>query len=252
MPHDLNHHRARKGQTPMDDELYTVAEAARLLGYSDRRVREFLRNGTIQGHRPTPRGKWLVSADEVRRFKHPPAGTDAPRDDAETGDTRAPSSASTAGFRYMDGESPAITETERQHLQELLGLVAEWKDDLRDLEFEVARARRVLRAHRTFEGNCLRASRGKDGSIRTRFQIEDKVLFGALREHFTGNEMWQEWESLKQGIDREATPFHKSDDAAPEEFDLVIAISQMVQHLEAARFLSVLPGSCDICRDYRR
>jgi len=52
-----------------NNKLYTISEVAKGLGYSQRSIRDMLKQGWIQGTRVKPRGKWLISGSEINRFK---------------------------------------------------------------------------------------------------------------------------------------------------------------------------------------
>lgn len=52
----------------VDGERYSAKEAARILGLSDRRVKQLLEEGRIKGTK-TPEGRWLVDARSLNAFR---------------------------------------------------------------------------------------------------------------------------------------------------------------------------------------
>jgi len=50
------------------DELLTVKEAARALGYHPNHLRRLLRRGVVRGHK-LPSRRWLITHREVQRVK---------------------------------------------------------------------------------------------------------------------------------------------------------------------------------------
>lgn len=139
-------------------------------------------------------------------------------------------------------------------------LVDAWTEFLRNLGSEISRLRSALKHRHPYHSEHLSASVSPGGELEIDFRLESSVLFRALQEHLPNSPMWDEWNSLREGIRHQTRKYLKHRGyrrgrrAATEVdgFDLTISTAQMVQHLEVIRMSGHLPGDCAICRQYRQ
>jgi excisionase family DNA binding protein len=61
---------------PSRERMYTVKDLMKILGYSDKTIRNMLKQGEILGERIKERGRWLVPENELDRFKKEGPGKD--------------------------------------------------------------------------------------------------------------------------------------------------------------------------------
>ncbi|MDP3955160.1 MAG: helix-turn-helix domain-containing protein, partial [bacterium] len=64
-------------------QVYTIAQAAKLLHYSERTIRQMCRDGRLSGaHKLTGGRKWLIPKDSIQnKIEEPQRKTDEPRRD---------------------------------------------------------------------------------------------------------------------------------------------------------------------------
>lgn len=157
-----------------EEDTYTAPQAARVLGISDRRVRQMLEAGELEGARDAS-GKWWISqrvVHEVLEERGSPRGQRSPPTEASTGaggastgTNRAPDDRESVrelmsrveDLSYRLGRSEARAElTERAE-----STLREERDRLvRELEEERAERRRLAERLEQYEGERQEPSAG--------------------------------------------------------------------------------------------
>ena len=92
-------------------DFLTVQQAARQLGYSDRRVRQLLNEGRLQGHKVDLGRKWLIAREQIGRLSHTRHGPTEPGTDQQRGDNLHQEELQSLLSKWLEYEEEATLES---------------------------------------------------------------------------------------------------------------------------------------------
>ena len=248
-----------------------VSDVAKKLGYSDKRIREFLKDGRIKGKRVEPRGKWLVPISEVNRFRGELISST--KGQLEQKQQSEADAAITTGLTHTNNkEDPLILEARRQHFRDLHEIGTFFTESLNKFLSWALPAIDVMQGKTTEEFPQFPFTDWSKTKDWERCRINP--LFACLKTHVPDNNLWQSHDKLcdlwdryeaaesliidslsgqkklddikkESGID----PYNACEELLPQMPPLIRTIQDSVT---IAISRGVFPGTCPACPiDYR-
>ena len=281
---ELQH--AVDGAELLKSDFYTVPEAARILNYSERAIRDKIKNQELAAKRIAPRGKWLIPRSEIEI--------------QSSGHNATASSASHTQFSHATGQDPLWVVAKMRHVEGLLALVSRWEEGLRELPvvtfaflggirrsplqpnllyypseflaYEASKGGQARELWNVIQKSPLAPTyspKDLDRPVTVHPVIEDVALFQSLQSHLSSQQykpVWQAWEDLKRSVQEKANsiagtiraggfpPYPvpgRADTDSPEWREIaewLRASPSNLQHsLQRIRLRGTMPGSCDLC-----
>jgi len=234
----------------VDKEVYTIREAAKLIGYSDRHLRQRCIDGNVPGaYKITEGRKWLIPRAAVQQFSQ--------------GQLRQPI-VQPISSQTQQLQDPRITEARRKHDEDLYNFAARckgmliqdpdkglWSPVLCSFDSKDAAPRRTSYVRNDFFWNVK-----DDLTVTVGFDWEYEPLFDCLRSHLSDNEiLWDSFEELKQLASEQIAKVAKRSSEFPDK-SLAISSSRRLEELveiicrelEFAILGRVFPGQCRVCQ----
>jgi excisionase family DNA binding protein len=266
---------------------YTVAQAAKILNYSTRAIRDKTAKGELASKRIGPRGKLLIPRSEIEALP--------------SGQTATIGSASHTKLSDAAEQDPEVFAAKMRHVDHLLALVSRWENGLQEvpatvLAFLMLIRESPLQPNRVFcpSADFADIAAQKGGQVQQMYEsiqrsplgltyspsdpnrlvtvrpvIEDDPLFHSLQSHLSSQQykpVWQAWEDLKRNVQEKANSIAKTisaggfppspvlgraDTDSPEWRGIrewLRASPSRLQHsLQQICLMGRMPGRCDIC-----
>ncbi len=155
-------------------------------------------------------------------------------------------------------QDPLIERAKQKHSDDLLNLLEEWENGLRNLNLEVRAIWKELTEKKFCTSEFIKVALpirvNNKQEIKIKFFIEDEALFGALLSHLPGDNLWSYWEDYKSMFNREmntvmqTTGYDEQLIAILELLDKTNS-TKCIDRLEELRLRGVLPDnpSCYYC-----